>query len=382
MSTQVVRGDVITPDALSPDTVVEIDGATIAAVRPPRPGDPPPTGDLILPGLVDVHCHGAAGASFAAPDDDHAAAVRHHLAHGTTTLVASTVSDDPARMIAAVEALAPLAEAGEIAGVHVEGPFIATACRGAHDPAVLLPPDRALTDALLSASGGHLVMMTLAPELPGAEDLARQLIASGVIAAAGHTAADGPTLRRFLDLAPIGHVTHLFNGMPPAHHRTGETAWSAVAAGATRHARLELIADGVHVGDTVAAAVFDSVGAEHIVLVTDAMAAAGMPDGSYRLGPLDVTVADGVARLDDGGSIAGGTSTLLQIVTRLVRAGVDPVAAVHSASSAPAAALGRSDIGAVADGLRADLVIVDDAWNLRHVLRAGRRVPDDRTTLS
>lgn len=371
MSTQVVRGTVVTPDALSVDTVVDIVGSTIAAVRPPRPGDPPPTEDLILPGLVDMHCHGAAGASFASPGDDHAAAVRHHLEQGTTTLVASTVSDRPAAMIAAVEALVPLATDGRIAGIHLEGPFIAAACRGAHDLAALSLPDRALADALLSAGGGHVQMMTLAPELPGADDLARNLIASGVIAAAGHTAADGPTLRRFLDLAPTGHVTHLFNGMPPAHHRTGDTAWSAVAAGATGRARLELIADGVHVSDTVATAAFDSVGAEHIVLVTDAMAAAGMDDGRYRLGPLDVTVTDGVARLGDGGSLAGGTSTLLQIVTRLIRAGIDPVAAVHSASAAPAAALGRSDVGAVEAGRRADLVIVDGAWNLRQVLRSG-----------
>jgi N-acetylglucosamine-6-phosphate deacetylase len=169
-------------------------------------------------------------------------------------------------------------------------------------------------------------------------------------------------------------VTHLFNGMPPLHHRDPGPVAACLGAAARGSAVVELVADGVHLAPATVRAVFDLVGADSIALVTDAMAAAGMPDGSYVLGPVAVRVKDGVARLADGGAIAGGTAHLLDVVRETVRAGVSLVAAVRAASTTPAGVLGRTDVGAVAEGGLADLVLVDDDLRPLRVLRRGRWV--------
>jgi N-acetylglucosamine-6-phosphate deacetylase len=166
-------------------------------------------------------------------------------------------------------------------------------------------------------------------------------------------------------------VTHLFNGMPPLHHRDPGPVAACLGAAARGSAVVELVADGVHLAPATVRAVFDLVGADSIALVTDAMAAAGMPDGSYVLGPVAVRVKDGVARLADGGAIAGGTAHLLDVVRETVRAGVPLVAAVRAASTTPAGVLGRTDVGAVAEGGLADLVLVDDDLRPLRVLRRG-----------
>ena len=300
----------------------------------------------------------------------------HHLGQGTTSVVASAVTDSPDRMVATVVAAAAAAARGEIAAIHLEGPFLSSARCGAQDPRHLRAPDLGLTRELLQAGQGHVRMMTLAPELSGADALVELLAEHQVVVAVGHTEADAATTARALSVNGNGVATHLFNGMPPLHHRAPGPVAGALTAAARGQARGELVADGVHLADDTVRMVFALLGADRVVLVTDAMAAAGMPDGDYRLGPQDVTVADGVARLHGEGtqmSIAGGTSRLVEVVRRCVQqAGVDLVSAVASASTVPACVLGLADeVGSLSAGLRADVCVVDDDLRPQRVMRAG-----------
>lgn len=341
---------------------------------------PDPIGTL-LPGLVDAHCHGGGGASFTVGrEEEVSSAAAHHLSHGTTSVVASAVTDAPERMLATVRTAAQAAARGEVAAIHLEGPFLSSARCGAQDPRHLRYPDPGLARELVQAGDGHVRVMTLAPELPGAEALIGLLHEHGVVAAVGHTEADAATTARVMSMPGNGLATHLFNGMPPLHHRAPGPVGGALAAAAQVGARVELIADGVHLADETVAMLFAMLGPDRIVLVTDAMAAAGMPDGEYRLGPQDVNVVGGVARLrgddDFQMSIAGGTSRLVDVVRRVVQfAGVGLADAVRSASTVPASVLGlEAELGSLRAGLRADVLVVDDDLRPLRVMKAGRWV--------
>jgi N-acetylglucosamine-6-phosphate deacetylase len=216
-------------------------------------------------------------------------------------------------------------------------------------------------------------MVTLAPELPGAVAAVELLERSGVVVGLGHTGADAGGFGEALRSLRRPLVTHLFNGMEPLHHRRpGPVAASldALARGATH---VELIADGVHLADETVHLVFAIDPGRHVVLVSDAMAAAGMPDGDFELGSVRVRVADGRAwTRTDPPSLAGGTSHAADLVRHcVVQVGVDPVAAVAAASSTPAALLGLDDRGSLASGLRADLVVLDRDWRVRRVMWGG-----------
>jgi N-acetylglucosamine-6-phosphate deacetylase len=389
---RVLRARLVTPERILPDGVVAIDDARISWV-----GDAAEWVDndawpaalavegTVLPGLVDLHCHGAAGFGF--PDADPAgasAAAAHHRAHGTTTLLASLVTAPERELIAAVGVCAGLVETGTAAGIHLEGPFLSPARAGAQDAAALRDPDLALLDRLLDAGRGHVRTMTYAPELVGAPQLAAHAVARGVVPCIGHTDSDARTARAALDAAAQSQLgraaaTHLFNGMPVLHSRAPGPVAAALAAAARGEAVVELVADGVHLAPDTVAAVFDLVGPGQIALVTDAMPAAGTGPGRYRLGRLDVEVSAGVARLAGEGpahsrSVAGGTARLVDVLRRTVRdAGVGLSSAVTAATATPARLLGLEDIaGALRAGLRADLLIVDDALHPVRVMSSGR----------
>lgn len=366
----VVRGRVPRPGGFD-EVVVTVAEGSVTDVRAAVPGDPEPSG-ILLPGLVDIHNHGGGGASFhtTSMDEIGVAAGVHHAA-GTTTMLASTVTDAPDRLLAVVSALAAAADAGLIAGIHMEGPFLEHSCRGAHDPELLRAPDVGLTRELIAAGRGHLRVMTLAAELPGADEVAAVLTEAGAIVALGHTAATAAQARTFLS-GPGSLVTHLFNGMPPAHHRDPGPVLGSLGAAGVGDACVELIADGVHLADETVRSVLSMVPGS-VVLVTDAMAAAGMADGDYQLGPLSVEVRSGVARVADGtgnGSIAGGTSRLLDQVRRHAAAGNDLAMLMKAASLRPASVVGL-DAGRLEPGARADLVITDEALRPIRVMRGG-----------
>lgn len=383
----VLHGTVVLPDRLVPDGAVVLEGERVRFAGPraewPVPGaapEPLPPGTLLLPGLVDIHCHGGAGAEFGADQDASRRAAAFHHRGGSTSVVASLVSAPPLRLIAGMRTCAALVADGTVAAVHTEGPFLSAARRGAQDPAALTAVDPALVDALAEAAAGRWSAMTFAPELTGAAELVTRLAAARVLPAIGHTDADAATTAAALHAAvqagrrPL--VTHLFNGMRPMHHRDPGPVAAALSAAARGTAAVELIADGVHLADATVAMVMDVAGPGSVVLVSDATAAAGMPAGRYLLGGLEVQVEGTTARLVHGDSLAGGAGTLLDIVRRCVRhAGVPLLDAVASASATPAAVLGLdTEVGALAAGLRADVVAVDPDLRPIAVWRAGRRI--------
>ena len=399
-STWAVRGRVVLLEEVLEDGVVVIEGTRIAFVgtsaraRAAGYADAvsaaAETSAVITPGFVDVHCHGGFGTSF--PDVTDAAtariAVAGHLHSGTTSLVASLVTAAPETLRQRVDVLTELAEAGELAGIHLEGPFLSQARCGAQDPNLMQEPSIALVQDIARIAKGHLVTMTIAAELPGVlgpDGVSLALIESGALPSFGHTdSADGETragleqaygvLGKVAGRSARPTVTHLFNGMRPLAHREAGPIPECLAAARKGQAVVELVADGTHVHPALVREVFELVGPQNIALVTDSMAAAGMPDGAYRLGSLDVTVKDGVARLTHGGSIAGGTAVLSEVVRTTVEGGVPLHEAVAAATATPAAVLGRTDIGLLEAGRRADIVVFDEDLRVQRVIRAGEPV--------
>lgn len=395
-----LTGRLVTASTLVEDGVLVVDGDAIRyagrASELPDPWrdvpvvDAGPGRQTLLPGLVDAHCHGGAGGEFGSAADSAATAVRHHQVNGTTTMLGSLVAAAADEMVAGVRTCAALVAGGDLAGIHLEGPFLSHERRGAQDPAALTDVDPALVEAVVRAaeSAGApdaVAQMTFAPERRGADQLPALLGGHGILPALGHTDCDAATawssLRSARDSAPRGGrplVTHVFNGMPPLHHRAPGPVAACLARAARGDAVLEVIGDGVHLAAETVRMLFDLVGPQAICLVTDAMAASGMPDGRYTLGGRDVLVADRTARLADGGSIAGGVATLLDVVRWCVaEAGIPLLDAVTAASLTPAQTLGLTGVGSLAAGQHADVIVVDDDLRLRRVLRRGSWLAPD-----
>ena len=321
--------------------------------------------DTVLPGFIDTHLHGALGVDFAMAGVDPAPAIDHHTSRGSTRLVASLATSDWAGTLDRLRELAPLVRAGALSGLHLEGPFLSSARCGAHDPRLLREASPDLIEDAVAAADGTLTMVTLAPELPGALLAIDRLIEAGVIVAIGHTNASADVVRGAVDRG-ASVITHLFNGMPPLHHRAPGPVGVALT---TDSLVLEVIADGYHVDDLALDLAF-RVARDRLSLVSDAMSATGLGDGRYELAGSTVVVTDGVAMLADGSSLAGSTTPLAGAVSRLLDRGV-PLAQVQAASSStPARALRLTDPALVA-GAVADLVVLDGSAIAR-VMKAGR----------
>ncbi|WP_425563843.1 N-acetylglucosamine-6-phosphate deacetylase [Rhodoglobus aureus] len=330
-------------------------------------------GSYLTPGFIDIHCHGGNAAAF----DDGAVAIRSalsvHRAHGTTRSVISLVSGDHASLMHNLAAIAELTAIDPLVlGSHLEGPFLDAAFKGAHSPDVLRNPTPGEIDELLAAAAGTLQHITMAPELDGALDAIAQLTEAGVAVAVGHTSADyDQTLAAFDAGARL--LTHAFNAMNGIHHRAPGPITAAISR---ESVTLEVINDGVHVHPDVVKMLFASAPGR-VALVTDAMAAACASDGHYTLGSLDVTVTNGVARLSDGGSIAGSTLTMDVAVRRAVtEVGLSVPQAVAAATAVPARAIGREgDLGSLAPGFAADAVLLDADFRVQAVWAAGLELP-------
>jgi N-acetylglucosamine-6-phosphate deacetylase len=403
---------VVTPSGWLAPGWLRVAGARIAAVEAGEPPEPAAYRTRwALPGFIDMHVHGGGGASFTegGPDDVRRAAA-FHRAHGTTRLLASLVTAPVDELERRVAMLADLADEGVIDGIHLEGPFLSAARCGAQNPRHLAAPDVAAFWKLHAAARGWLKMITIAPELPGALDVIRAAAGTGVIAAAGHTDASAEVTAAAV-AAGVSHATHLFNGMRPLAHRDPGPAGALLDSQVT----CEVVADGTHLHDTVIRLAARAAGPGNLVLITDAMAAAGMPDGTYRLGDLAVTVTNGVARLtpaaaptpappasaapvtsptvpvtspaapvtspavpvaapgDVLGAIAGSTATMDQVVRHAITAvGLRVPDVAAAASTTPARRLGLSaETGALVPGLAADIVLLDGDFRLTTVIASG-----------
>ncbi|MEW5809706.1 MAG: N-acetylglucosamine-6-phosphate deacetylase [Actinomycetota bacterium] len=345
---------------------------TVGEGVPPTPPDHDLRAATVVPGFVDTHLHGGGGANFSAADPEQTAtAVAAHRRHGTTTVIASLVTADREDLLRQVAALARDVRSGLLDGIHLEGPWLSPLRCGAHQPALMRDPEAAEIEAVLDAGDGAIRMVTLAPERAGAVAAVEQFTAAGVAVAVGHTEATYAQARAAIDAgATIG--THLFNAMRPIDRRE---PGPIVALLEDPRVTVELITDGVHIDPAIYRMVGKTVGAERISLITDAMAATGMPDGRYDLGPLAVDVIAGVARVAGTDTIAGSTATMDQVLRFAVtHSGLPREEALHAAvmqtSATPARSLGLPS-AELAPGSSADLVVLDDELSVTAVLRKG-----------
>ncbi|RNI24312.1 N-acetylglucosamine-6-phosphate deacetylase [Flexivirga caeni] len=362
--------DMVLTDArvLTADGVVggslTIAGGLITGVVTDAAGGESLGGRLVVPGYVDIHVHGGGGHDMTTSAQDMADAVRFHRRHGTTTTLVSLVTAPIDALCRQLAWAAELADAGEVAGAHLEGPFLSHVRCGAQNPDHLLEPDPGAFGRMLDAARGHLKVITVAPELPGALELIDAAVQAGVIAAVGHTDASyEQSIAAFDRGATL--ATHLFNGMRPIHHREPGPVLASLDAGVP----CETINDGIHLHPAVLREVL-ARGTDRLVLITDAIDAAGAGDGEYVLGGQRVFVQDGAARLASG-SLAGSSLTMDSAFARAVRNGVPLPVASAAASANPARVLGLTDRGVIAPGTRADLVVLEENHEVHRVMRGG-----------
>jgi N-acetylglucosamine-6-phosphate deacetylase len=366
---------IVTPDGIRPGEVVVEDGR-ISSVGPPSNRHDQLV-DLedrwLLPGYIDVHAHGGAGAQCNTADPEEVAAVaRFHARHGTTGLLATTVAAPVDELCTALAAIARCG-APNLLGAHLEGPFLNPERCGAMDPSLFATPDLRQLEQLLAAGASQLRLMTLAPELEGALEVVNRLRRAGVVASLGHTSASEEQTRDAVR-AGASAATHLFNAMAPFHHRDPGAAGAVLDI---REVSCELICDGLHVSPVAMRLAYRAKGSRGIRLVTDATAAAGMPDGEYRLGGRTISVADGSPR-GAGDAIAGSTLTMeaaVQNAVHLIGAPIEEVALMASTNSARLLGLERRK-GTLAAGLDADLVVLNPALAVEATMVAGRWVTD------
>jgi N-acetylglucosamine-6-phosphate deacetylase len=332
---------------------------------------------IVAPGCVDVHVHGGAGCqvngdSAVEVEGALAAMASFHAWNGTSSLLATTVSDSPERLAAAVAGVAQatararataVPTGARIIGSHLEGPFIAPTRAGAQDPSAIRPPDRAELNRLLELGAGTVRMVTLAPELPGADELIADCLDAGAVVALGHTEADFDTARRAFD-AGATHVTHLFNCMPPLHHRLPGLITAALV---DDRVTVELICDLHHVHPAVVEFVAQ-IALERLVLVTDAGPVAGTGPGRRRLGHMAVELTGSrVTLATDPTTLAGSALTMSAAVRNFSTAAKVPLAAARAAASATPASIvaGAASVppglGRIEAGAPADLMVLDPA---------------------
>ena len=324
----------------------------------------------LVPGYIDPHVHGGGGAQCNTSDAEEIAEVaRFHARRGTTGLVATTVAAPMEELQSALDAVARCA-APTLLGAHLEGPFLSRERPGAMDPELFLDPDVEQLGRLLEAGAGRVRVMTLAPELPGSLELVELLARDRIVVSIGHTEAADADVRAAVH-AGASAATHVFNAMAPFHHREPGAVGAILDL---PDVSCELICDGIHVDPVAMRLLYQAKAASRVRLVTDAMSAAGMPDGEYRLGGRPVTVVGGRAVLAGGGSIAGSTLTMEAAVRNAVRfMGVSVEEAVLMASTNSARLLGlEGRKGQISAGSDADLVVLDELLAVQATMVAGR----------
>jgi len=340
-------------------------------------------GLTIVPGFVDVHIHGAGGHDVMEGTPEALRAITRTVAgHGTTSLVATTVTASEERTCQSVAGIAAWMRSdvsvpdghtpqAEILGVHFEGPFISPARRGVHPPEWIVPPSVDLFAKFRDAAHGAARILTLAPELPGALDLVAAACAAGCVVSLGHTDASYAQTMAAIDRG-ARHAAHVFNAMRPFAHRDSGVIGAVLASPLVT---AELIADGVHVDEGAMRMLLAAKGPRGVILVSDGTSATGMLDGNYRLGTFEVTVSDGVSRNADG-ELAGSTLALDRALRNVLTLGVPLGDALAMLTENPARLLGlEARKGALVPGADADLVLLDDQMEVAGVMTRGQGWP-------
>lgn len=386
----VIRGArIVTPDGILENGTISFRGRDIHFIGTPEefalsPWAREPArlieagGAYVLPGFVDIHVHGGYGGDFMDADVSSYERITgfHASAGGTTSILATTVTaskDAIRRVLEAADVFRRQPGSGaKLAGVHLEGPFISPKWPGAQNPAYIVPPRTDWLEEWTDVYPGLIKIMTLAPEREGASELIAWLTGNGIVASAGHTDATYEQIQTAVGFG-LRHAVHTFNAMRGIHHREPGTAGAVLT---DDRIMAEVIADGHHVHPACIKMLAKAKGADGLVLITDAISASGLGSGQYKLGGLAVTMADGVARLNEGGALAGSTLTMIEAFRYAVtKVGLSVAEASRAASGNPARVIGIDhETGSLTVGKRADVLLVQPDWTLSNVWVEGREV--------
>jgi N-acetylglucosamine-6-phosphate deacetylase len=376
----ITNAQVYHPDRRFRHGWIQVDGARVVALGEGSPGPSAgpaldAAGQWVVPGFVDVHIHGSGGLSVNSPDPDQTRRLSVTLArHGVTAWLPTVAAEGPEETLTALQAVAAVCgepgEGAEPVGIHMEGPFLNPARRGAFRPEVLRTPDLAYLQQLFDAAGDRIRRVTLAPELPGGHELIRYCRSRDAVPIMGHS--DATFEEAMLAVAAgIGGVTHCFNAMRPIHHRQPGNVVAALAEGIPA----EFIMDGIHVHPAVAKMAYRCLGASAFLIITDAVAPAGLPEGEYALYGQRLVLKEGQIRNPDG-NLAGSVLTMDQGLRNAIRfLGVTLAEALPLATTTPlvgSGAEGRK--GVLAPGRDADLVVLDHDLSVVRTMVRGRWV--------
>lgn len=325
-------------------------------------------GKYIIPGLVDIHTHGAVGTDTGDENFDFKKWQKYLYSYGVTTFFPTTAS---MHMKDLRRVYQELGENDEILGINLEGPYINEEKRGAHDPATLRPASMEEFDELYELSKGKIKITTIAPEISGNVDFIKNVTKKyGITVSLGHSSADFDIATRAIECG-AHHITHTFNAMNQMLHRNPGLIGAAVL---NNSVNCEIISDGIHVDKSMVKILYKLIGEERLILVSDSMSATGLADGAYTLSGLDVTVKNNIARTADG-ALAGSTHNLMQMLRYAVSFGIPKESALKAATINPAKAVGVDDIiGSIAVGKNADFIICDEDFNVYDVYKNGIKV--------
>lgn len=331
-------------------------------------------GGYLVAGFIDIHVHGGANEDFMQAKGEQLDRITSfHMENGTTAMLATSLTASREELTNVLEAVKQYSSKSmpyaQLVGVHLEGPFVNPKWKGAQNEDYIIVPQPDWLEEWVEQYPGLIKMQTLAPEREGAPEYISLLHKHGIVAASGHTDATFDQMQTAIQHG-LSHAVHTYNAMRPLHHREPGTVGAVMLS---EDVTAEIIADGLHVHPAAIKVLIKVKGTDRVVLITDAMAAAGMPDGNYLLGILPVTVKNGEAHLTDGGSLAGSTLTMIRGFRYLINEiGVSISEASKMASLNPAKVIGlQGEYGSIEADKRADLLILDKELNIQHVIIAG-----------